>query len=163
MKKSALITFLLVLAACCLAAPAAAQPPTTSGGSGQALLNLDNTVAVHGYDVVAYFNQDRARRGNKRLKQRLGMATYYFASSRNRYQFQTDAPKYQPQFGGYCTLAMALGRLEDIDPHAFTIYRGKLYLFRDDNAKAAFFQDPDHIIHQATANYFEIARDRRQH
>lgn len=163
MQKSALIAFLFVLAACCLAGPAPAQPPTTSGGSGQALLNLDNTVAVHGYDVVAYFNQNRPRRGDKRLKQSLGMANYYFASRRNRYQFLQDAPKYQPQFGGYCTLAMAMGRLEDIDPHAFTIYRDKLYLFRDENAKQAFFQDPEHIIYQATANYFEIARERREY
>jgi YHS domain-containing protein len=132
-------------------------------GSGQALLNLDNTVAVHGYDVVAYFNQNRARRGNKRIKERLGMATYYFASRRNRYQFLKDAPKYQPQFGGYGTLALAMGRLEDIDPRAFTIYRGKLYLFRDEHAREAFFQDPDHIIYQATTNYFEIARERRQY
>ena len=163
MQKSALLACLVVLAVCCLAVPAPSQPPTTSGGSGQALLNLDNTVAVHGFDVVSYFNQNRPRKGNKHIKERLGMATYYFASRRNRYQFLGDAPKYQPQFGGYCTMAMAMGRLEDIDPYAFTIYQGKLYLFRDQNAKAAFFKDPNHIINEATANYFEIARERRQY
>ena len=163
MQKSVLSALLFVLAAFWLAAPAPAQPPTTSGGSGQALLNLHNTVAVHGYDVVAYFNQNRARKGSRRIKQSLGMANYYFATWRNRYQFLRDATKYQPQFGGYCTLAMAMGRLEDIDPQAFTVYNGKLYLFRDENAKNAFFKDPDHIVYQATANYFEIARERRQY
>ena len=163
MKRSALIVGLLVLAACCVATPAPGQPPTTSGGSGQALLNLHNTVAVHGYDVVAYFNQNRAWKGSRRIKQSLGMANYYFATWRNRYQFLRDAPKYQPQFGGYCTLAMAVGRLEDIDPNAFTVYQGKLYLFRDENAKNAFLKDPDHIIYQAAANYFEIARERREY
>jgi YHS domain-containing protein len=111
--------------------------------------------------VVAYFNQKRARRGNKRIKERLGMATYYFASSRNRYQFLRDAPKYQPQFGGYCAMSMAMGRLEDIDPQAYAIYQGKLYLFRDKNAKEAFFKDPDFAISRAIENYFEIARKRR--
>ena len=49
-----------------LAATAMAQPPpTTSGGSGMALLNLDNTVALHGYDPVAYFTRNRAVKGNK--------------------------------------------------------------------------------------------------
>lgn len=163
MKKSTLGAFLFILAACCWVVPAPAQPPTTSGGSGQALLNLDNTVAVHGYDVVAYFNQNRARRGNKPIKERLGMATYYFASRRNRYQFLKDAPKFQPQLGGYGTLALAMGRLEDSDPRAFTIYRGKLYLFRDEEARAAFSQDPEHIIRKATANYFEFARKQRQY
>jgi YHS domain-containing protein len=104
-------------------------------------------VAAHGYDVVAYFNQNQPRRGSRNIKQRLGMATYYFASSRNRYQFLSDAPKYQPQFGGYCAMAMAVGRLEDINPEVFAIYRGKLYLFRDEGARAAFFRRPDHAIH----------------
>lgn len=161
MRRFVLICSVTALALFYLAAAVLAQPPTTSGGSGVALLNLDNTVAAHGYDVVAYFNQDRARRGSKRIQQRLGMATYYFASSRNRYQFLGDAPKYQPQFGGYDAMAMTMGRLEDIDPHVFAIYRGKLYLFRDASARSAFFQNPDHNIYQATANYFEIAKERR--
>lgn len=161
MRQFISVCCLVMLIVCCLAADAQAQPPTTSGGSGQALLNLDNTVAVHGYDMVAYFNQDKARRGNKRIKSRLGMATYYFASSRNRYQFLGDAPKYQPQFGGYGAMALAVGRLEDTDPTVFAIYQGKLYLFRDKNAKEAFFKDPDYAISQARENYFKIARERR--
>lgn len=140
-----------------------AQPPTTSGGSGEALLNLDNTVAVKGYDVVAYFTENRAVPGRKHIKERLGMATYYFASARNRYQFLSNAPQYQPQFGGYDALAMAAGRLEDINPEVFAIYRGKLYLFRDPASRGAFFQNPDFFIYQATLNYFEIAKERRSY
>jgi hypothetical protein len=56
-----------------LVAVAAAQPPpTTSGGSGMALLNLDNTVALHGYDPVAYFTRNRAVKGKKWIVQHLG-------------------------------------------------------------------------------------------
>ncbi len=161
MRRFVFICSVTALALCCLVAAVAAQPPTTSGGSGEALLNLDNTVAAHGYDVVAYFTQDRPRRGSKRIQQRLGMATYYFASSRNRYQFLSNAPKYQPQLGGYDPMAMARGRLENIDPKVFAIYRGKLYLFRDAGSKSAFLQNPDHNIYQATANYFKIAKERR--
>ena len=59
-----------------LTATAMAQaPPTTSGGSGMALLNLDNTVALHGYDPVAYFTENRAVKGSRRILQRLGAAT----------------------------------------------------------------------------------------
>ena len=43
----------------------AQAPPTTSGGSGMALLNLENTVALHGYDPVAYFTDNEAVKGSK--------------------------------------------------------------------------------------------------
>jgi hypothetical protein len=150
-----------LLAALGLAAAAMAQAPTTSGGSGMALLNLDNTVALHGYDAVAYFERKRAVRGNKRILERLGGATYYFASRASRYTFLENAPAYQPQFGGYCATSMARGRLEDIDPEIFLIYDGKLFLFRDDEARAQFLNDPRGTIAAATSQYFEKAQRQR--
>ena len=160
--KTTWIGIALVLAAVCLAAAAPAQqPPTTSGGSGMSLLNLDNTVALHGYDPVAYFERDRPIRGNRRILERVGGATYYFASRANRYTFLGNAPGYQPQFGGYCATSLAQGRLEDINPESFTIFEGKLYVFKDDEALARFLNDPRGIIAAATHNYFEKARRQR--
>jgi hypothetical protein len=156
---------MFILAAACLAAAALAQPqpPTTSGGSGMALLNLDNTVALHGYDPVAYFERRRAVKGNKRILERVGGATYYFASRGSRYTFLGDAPRYQPQFGGYCAASMAQGLVEDIDPEIFTIFDGKLYLFKDDAARARFLGDPRGTIAAATHNFFERSQRQRQH
>ena len=151
----------LTLLALCLAATAPAQPPTTSGGSGMALLNLDNTVALHGYDSVAYFTRNRPVKGNRKIYERVGGATYHFASRANRYTFLEDAPRYQPQVGGYCVTSMSLGRLEDTDPEKFLIFEGKLYLFRDDEAMAAFLNDPRRTIYQASQNYFRMAQRQR--
>jgi YHS domain-containing protein len=154
-----LLTMLLGLA---LAATAMAQaPPTTSGGSGMALLNLEDTVALHGYDPVAYFTDNEAVRGNRRILERLGGATYYFASRGSRYEFLRDAPRYQPQFGGYCAASMAMGRLEDINPHLFVIYEGKLYLFNNPEAEAMFMRDPRRTAHEAREHYFKIASKQR--
>jgi YHS domain-containing protein len=150
-----------VLLALLAAAAAAQQPPTTSGGSGQALINLDNTVALHGYDPVAYFIENRAVKGNRRILERLGSATYYFASRGNRYEFLRDAPRYQPQFGGYCAASLARGRLEDINPHLFVIYDGKLYLFNNPEAEAMFMRDPRRTIYEARQQYFKIAAEQR--
>jgi len=167
-----LLGIMLTLLALCLAVQAPAQeesapairtepPATTSGGSGMALLNLDNTVALHGYDPVAYFSRNRPVKGNRKIYERVGGATYYFASRANRYTFLGDAPRYQPQVGGYCVTSMALGRLEDIDPEKFLIFEGKLYLFRDDEAMAAFLNDPRRTIYQATQHYFRMAQRQR--
>lgn len=157
------IGMVLVLAAICLAAAALAQqqPPTTSGGSGMALLNLDNTVALHGYDPVSYFEREEPRRGNRRIQERVGGATYYFASRASRYTFLGNAPAYQPQFGGFCATSMAQGRLEDIDPETFVIFDNKLYLFKDDAARARFLTDPRGTIAAAAHNYFEKAHRQR--
>jgi YHS domain-containing protein len=145
-----------------LAAAAPAQPPpTTSGGSGMALLNLDNTVALHGYDPVAYFTQNRAVRGNRRILERLGGATYFFASRSSRYEFLGDATRFQPQFGGYCAASLAMGRLEDINPNLFVIYEGKLYLFNNPDAEARFMRDPRRAISEAREHYFNIASKQR--
>jgi hypothetical protein len=145
----------------CLAAAAQAQK-STSGGSGQALLNLDNTVALHGYDPVAYFEDNEAVKGRKYIFERLGGATYWFSSRANRYTFLKNAPKFQPQFGGYCATSLSAGRLEDINPDEFAIYNDKLYMFRDSGAKNVFLSDPARISYAATQQYFRIASEQRQ-
>ena len=161
--KRTWIGMALGLAVVCLAAAAPAQqtPPTTSGGSGMALLNLENTVALHGYDPVSYFEGERPRPGNKRILERLGGATYLFASRSSRYTFLGNAPAYQPQFGGFCATSMAQGRLEDIEPEIFVIFDHKLYLFKDDEARARFLSDPRGTIAAASHNYFEQAHRQR--
>jgi YHS domain-containing protein len=163
MRKMLAPLILAGLAALCLTAAAQKYPPpTTSGGSGTALLNLDNTVAVHGYDPTAYFTDNRAVKGNKRIHERVGSATYYFRSRGSRYEFLGNAPKYQPQFGGYCATSMSFGRLEDINPHVFTVYNGKLFLFRDEEALARFLANPERTIQAARDHYFELARQKRE-
>lgn len=155
------LTLLVVMG---LVATASAQPPpTTSGGSGVALLNLENTVALHGYDPMGYFLRNRAVKGNKRILERLGGGTYYFASRRSRYEFLRDAPRFQPQFGGYCATSMARGRVEDINPHLFVIFEGRLYLFNNPEAQAMFLQDPHRLIYEARQHYFRIATQQRRY
>jgi YHS domain-containing protein len=162
MKMQAVRVWLPLLVVCGLvAAVSAQQPPTTSGGSGMALLNLENSIALHGYDPVAYFTRNRAVKGSKRIIERLGGAEYHFASSGDRYEFLGDAPRYQPQFGGYCATSLVMGRLEDIDPELFVIYDGKLYLFNSLDTQAVFLRDPRRIIYEAKEHYFKLASQQR--
>ncbi|MHB9074493.1 MAG: YHS domain-containing (seleno)protein [Desulfobaccales bacterium] len=144
-----------------VAATSAQPPPTTSGGSGMALLNLEDSIALHGYDPVAYFTRNRAVKGSNRIIERLGGAEYHFASSGDRYEFLGDAPRYQPQFGGYCATSMAMGRLEDINPKLFLIYDGKLYLFNNQDHLNFFLRDPRRTISEARQHYFKLATQQR--
>jgi YHS domain-containing protein len=162
MKSTLFRVGLMLLLVFGLAGAASAQPPaTTSGGSGMALLNLDNSVALHGYDPVAYFTRNRAVKGKKWIIERLGGAQYQFASRADRYEFLGNAPRYQPQFGGFCATSMAMGRLADIDPELFVIYDGKLYLFSNEESQAIFLRDPRRIISEARQHYFKLATQQR--
>jgi YHS domain-containing protein len=162
MKMQAMKVWLMLVVVCGLVGAAGAQmPPTTSGGSGMALLNLEDSVALHGYDAVAYFTRNRAVKGSRRIIERLGGAQYQFASRGNRYEFLRDAPRYQPQFGGYCATSLATGRLEDINPELFVIYEGKLFLFNNPEAQARFLANPGRIIYEARQHYFKLATQQR--
>jgi YHS domain-containing protein len=161
MMRAAKLGLMVLIVGGLISVAAAQPPPTTSGGSGMALLNLDNTVALHGYDPVAYFTRNRAVKGKKWIFARIGGAQYQFASRRDRYEFLGDAPRYQPQFGGYGATALAMGRLADIDPELFVIYEGKLYLFNSEENQGIFLRDPRRIIHEARQHYFNLATKQR--
>jgi YHS domain-containing protein len=92
--------------------------------------NLENGLALQGYDPVAYFLEQKAVAGRKEFAHAHEGATYYFASERNRQAFVKNASAYTPQYGGWCAYAMgATGEKVEIDPETFKITDGKLYLF----------------------------------
>ena len=112
-----LATSLLSLA---LAVPAAALSPvnrTTFGG-----------VAIDGWDPVAYFTDGKPVEGSKAYSFDWNGATWRFASAAHRDLFAQAPEKYAPQYGGYCAWAVSQGYTADIDPEAWTIDHGRLFL-----------------------------------
>ncbi len=100
-----------------------AQSPTSQ-------FNLENGLALQGYDPVAYFKLQKAVEGKKEFSFKHENVTYYFSTAANRELFQGDPAKYEPQYGGWCAYAMgATGEKVEIDPETFKIVDGKLYLF----------------------------------
>ena len=67
-------------------------------------------LAVHGYDVVAYFTVGRPTVGNSKFSVVHNDATYRFASAAHRDAFKADPNKYLPQYGGFCAYGVAVGR-----------------------------------------------------
>lgn len=85
-------------------------------------------LALKGYDPVAYFTDSRPLKGSADSSYEWMGATWWFANSVNRDLFRTNPEKYAPQFGGYCAWAVSNGYTADIDPEAFRIIDGRLYL-----------------------------------
>jgi|SRR5580692_6756804 YHS domain-containing protein len=99
-------------------------------GLRQKHFNLDEGVAIKGYDPVAYFLQDKAVKGKKDWSTFYQGVTYYFASASDRDEFKKDPSRYEPQYGGWCAFAMGKdGSKVDVDPGTFKITGGKLFLF----------------------------------
>lgn len=92
--------------------------------------NLQNGLALQGYDPVAYFTQSKAVKGDKKIVSLFEGVTYYFSSTANRDLFNKNPRAYEPQYGGWCAFAMGSynGKVA-IDPETFKIKDGKLYLF----------------------------------
>ena len=92
--------------------------------------NLENKVAIKGYDPVGYFTQKKAIKGKKEISSSYEGVTYQFSSNENKETFLKNPSKYEPQYGGWCAYAMgSAGGKVEINPETFKIIDGKLYLF----------------------------------
>lgn len=88
------------------------------------------SLAIEGYDPVAYFTNNKAIKGLKENMVSFQGITYLFSSITNKELFKINASKYIPQYGGWCAFAMgSKGEKVEIDPETFKVKDGKLYLF----------------------------------
>jgi len=85
-------------------------------------------VAVEGYDVVAYFTDARPVKGDAAFSFTYEGAVWWFADQAHLDLFSADPARYAPQYGGYCAWAVSKNSLAEIDPEAWRIVDGKLYL-----------------------------------
>ncbi|MCW2117815.1 YHS domain-containing (seleno)protein [Flavobacterium sp. 7A] len=121
MKK---VIFIFVL--CLLTTFAFAQKESQR----KALFNLDKSVAIQGYDPVAYFTKSKALKGKKEFTTDYKGVIYYFVTVGNKELFLKNPIKYEPGYGGWCAYAMGLsGEKVSVDPSTFKVLDGKLYLF----------------------------------
>lgn len=95
--------------------------------AAQAVFSEDG-VAIRGTDPVAYFTEGRPVEGSAEHAAEWNGATWHFASAENRETFLADPEAYAPQFGGFCAWAVAEGYTASIDPEAWAIVDGRLYL-----------------------------------
>jgi YHS domain-containing protein len=95
-------------------------------------------VAIKGYDPVAYFKLGSAVQGTKELSHDWLGQTWFFSSADHRELFIADPVKYVPQFGGYCSESH---NVADINPAAWRVVAGRLYLFYSEASAEKFEVD----------------------
>ncbi|GEA51965.1 hypothetical protein VIN01S_27690 [Vibrio inusitatus NBRC 102082] len=144
MVKSMIRLMGVLVVALMLTRPALAIEPVYSDFFGK---------AIGGYDSVAYFTEGKPVEGSKQFKHQWNDATWYFSSDENRAAFIENPEKYAPQYGGYCAWAVSQGYTAKIDPNAWYIYEGKLYLNYNKSIQAKWQKDIPNNVTKAEANW----------
>jgi len=121
-------------------------------------VNQTDGLALRGFDPVAYFTQNKALKGEPQLTTVYKGVTYEFASKEDQATFQGNPEMYVPQFGGFCAFAVSKGAKADIDPHAFAINDGKLYVNYSERALQAYQKDIKGNTEKADHNWPEVAK-----
>ena len=139
-----------------LLAIALAVGTTFAIGPKPAVNKGDDSIAIKGYDPVAYIVSGRPIIGNPKFAYTWSDATWRFASKSNRDRFTRDPKRYAPQFGGYCAWAISRGYTADVDPEAFQIVDGRVYLIYSKSVQRRWEQDIPGNIAKAEANWPEV-------
>ncbi len=126
----------------------------SAGSVAAQSVNLDkSSVGLSGYDAVAYQSDNAARKGSPSYSASYEGGTYYFVSAANRDTFKADPDKYLPAYGGYCAYGVSRGHKVKIDPEAYRVVDGKLYLNYDKGVQKEWFKDIPGNIAKAEANW----------
>lgn len=140
-------TPLLLAALYCFAGPASA---------GEINTGYFGNTAIKGYDPVAYFTKRKAVKGKPDISHDWLGATWQFSSEKHKQLFSQNPIQYAPQYGGHCADGVAYGDLTtNIDPKAWRIIDGKLYLNYDQGA-AYEIENLDGQLEKSVQNWPEI-------
>ena len=73
--------------------------------------------------------------------------------------FKGDPAKYAPQYGGFCSWGVSVGKLFDVDPvNGWKIADGKLYMNFNADINNTFSKDPAGYISKANGHWPALNR-----
>lgn len=120
-------------------------------------MNADkHNVSIKGYDTVAYFTEGKPVRGSSEFTATYKNTTFHFSSAENRDLFNSDQEKYAPQYGGFCAMGVAMNQKFDVDPEAWKVVEGKLYLNYNKDVQKAWLRDVPGNLETAEQNWPEL-------
>jgi YHS domain-containing protein len=141
-----------------LVAALAVFASSAAAGAGSAVnTGYFGGVAIEGYDPVAYFTDSRPTKGSEEFAYEWLGATWHFANAEHRELFTQQPVRYAPQYGGHCALGTAFGEsTANIDPEAWSIVNGKLYLQYSKGGRDEWEQDSAKMIAAADQKWPEV-------
>lgn len=126
-------------------------------GAGAQVVNSSRSgVALDGYDVVAYYVENKAVEGEADYSTEWNGAQWHFSSDENLQLFIADPESYAPEYGGYCAYAASQNGIAPIDPQAFTVVDDKLYLNYDKTIRTRWNNKQAEYIEAADTNWPEL-------
>jgi YHS domain-containing protein len=134
------------------------QAPAQTAIGDRTVVNINTGLGLSGFDPVAYFTDNKPRMGNPELEFAKSGAVWRFANEGNRSAFVDNPAVYMPRFGGYDPVAVARGTSVPGHPLFWSVTAGRLYLFYNEAARAAFAADPGRYIETAERKWPEVAR-----
>ena len=115
--------------------------------------------AVAGYDVVAYFTENKPVEGNSKYSFEYKGAEWLFSTDEHLTLFKNNPEKYAPQYGGYCAWAMADNETAPGKPAFWTVYKDKLYLNYDQSVQDTWLTDKEGFIQKADLNWSKLDKE----
>jgi YHS domain-containing protein len=131
------------------------QSPTASATptSEQLTVFVEDGIAIRGADPVAYFTQSQYVPGSSEYTYEWMGATWQFASAAHRDQFAANPEQYAPQYGGFCAWAVSQNKTAPVEPTAWKIVDGKLYLNFNQAIQQRWEKDIPGNIDKANQNW----------
>lgn len=112
--------------------------------------------AIHGYDVVAFFEDSGAVQGSEHFAYEWKGVTWLFSTQANKDAFIANPSKYEPQYGGYCAYGTSNGYKAPTEINTWTLLNGKLYFNYNTKVKEAWDKNQSAYIQKADANWIVI-------
>ena len=112
-----------------------------------------SSLAVGGYDPVAYFSVGEPVKGQKQHAMEWKGAWWYFSNAENLAKFKANPNTYAPQYGGYCAYGVSQNATVKGDPLLWKIVNGKLYLNINKGVVKIWNKDISGYIDQANGNW----------
>jgi enamine deaminase RidA (YjgF/YER057c/UK114 family)/YHS domain-containing protein len=117
-------------------------------------------LSISGYDPVAYFTDGKPVQGKSEFEYLWHKLRWRFANDAHRELFVKDPDHYTPQYDGYCAMGTtndAAAHKDTVDPEAWAIVDGKLYLTHNQYWLQVWREKAEEYIRRADVDWQAMA------